>query len=571
MNAWCRLRIGVLLVLGPIAVTISGQGPSRGTQPSALPVQFTVRTQEAGLDFVHMNGASPFKHLEETMGAGGALLDVDNDGWLDIFLVDSGSIADPRQGARARHRLYRNRGDGTFEDISARAGLTRRGYGMGACAADYDNDGAMDIYVTGAGQNTLYRGNGRGVFTDVTDKARVGSARFATSCTFVDLDRDGNLDLFITNYVDTSRDVFCGDLMGRGRAYCHPLNYRPETDVLFRNNGDGTFTDVSRAWGVVDHQGNGLGVVATDYDQDGWPDLFVANDGVPNFLYHNMKGARFEETALLAGVSVAVDGRPRSGMGTDAGDVDGDGLIDLFVTNFEFQSHTLFKNLGRGLFVDTTLESGLRQATRPFVGFGTNFADVDNDGDLDLAIVNGHVLDVPDASYPKAVYAQRKLLLRNDGRGRFEDVSKRAGPGFLMERVGRALLAGDLDNDGDIDFVVTNNGQGVDLLRNDGGNAGRGVMVDLVGRSSNREGIGARIELTVGKTRQVREVRAGSGYLGSNDRRAHFGVGDAATIDRLTVTWPSGGVDVVERVATNQLLTIVEGRGLQQQLPFRVK
>ena len=503
------------------------------------------------------------------MGAGGALLDVDNDGWLDIFLVDSGSIADPRQATRARHRLYRNRGDGTFDDISARAGLARRGYGMGACAADYDNDGAVDIYVTGAGHNALYRGNGHGVFTDVTDKARVGSTRFAASCTFVDLDRDGDVDLFVANYVDTSRDVFCGDLLGKGRAYCHPLNYPPETGVVYRNNGDGTFTDVSRAWGVLEHPGNGLGVVATDYDQEVWPDLFVANDGVPNFLYHNLKGTRFEETALLAGVSVASDGRPRSGMGTDAGDVDGDGLIDLFVTNFEFQSHSLFTNLGRGLFVDTTLESGLRQVTRPFVGFGTNFADIDNDGDLDLAIVNGHVLDVPDAAYPKAVYAQRKLLLRNNGRGRFEDISRRSGPGFLLEKVGRALLAGDLDNDGDIDFVVTNNGQGVDLLWNDGGNAGEAVIVDLVGKASNRDGIGARIELTVGKTRQVREVRAGSGYLGQNDRRAHFGVGDAATVDRLVVSWPSGGTDVVERVPTNRLLTIVEGQGLRRQQPFQ--
>ena len=560
MTAGCRVRIGVLLALAPVAVA---------TQPSALPVQFHLRTQEAGLDFVHTNGASPAKHLPETMGAGGALVDVDNDGWLDVFLVDSGSIADPRQATRARHRLYRNRGDGTFEDISGRAGLARRGYGMGACAADYDNDGAVDIYVTGSGSNALYRGNGHGVFTDVTERAHVGLARFGASCAFVDLDRDGDVDLFVANYVDITRDVFCGDLMGKGRAYCHPLNYKPETAVLYRNNGDGTFTDVSRAWGLLDHQGNGLGVVVTDYDQDGWPDLFVANDGVPNFLYHNVKGTRFEEAALLAGVSVASDGRPRSGMGTDAGDIDGDGLVDLFVTNFEFQSHTLFKNLGRGLFVDATLEGGLRQVTRPFVGFGTAFADYDNDGDLDLAIVNGHVLDVPDAAYPKAVYAQRNLLLRNDGRGHFEDVSRRSGPGFLLEKVSRAVLAGDLDNDGDLDFVVTNNGQSVDLLWNDGGNAGRAVMVDLVGKASNRDGIGARIELTVGKTRQVREIRAGSGYLGQNDRRVHFGVGDAATIDRLVVSWPAGGTDVVERVPTNQLLTIVEGQGLRDIGAFR--
>jgi hypothetical protein len=338
--------------------------------------------------------------------------------------------------------------------------------------------------------------------------------------------------------------------------------------VLYRNNGNGSFTDISRQAGVLIGQGNGLGVVVTDYDGDRWPDVFVANDAVPNFLYHNTGRGRFDEVGLLAGVSVASDGRPRSGMGTDSGDYDGDGLLDLLVTNFEFQAHTLFKNLGGGLFVDATFESGIRQATLPFVGFGVNFLDYDNDGDLDLAIANGHVLDVPDAAYPKAVYAQRNLLLRNNGRGRFEDVGRGSGAGFLLEKVSRALLSGDIDNDGDLDLLVTNNGGSVDLLRNDGGNAGHAVLVKLVGTTSNRDGIGARIELSVGKTRQIREVRAGSGYLGQNDLRAHFGLGAAVTIDRIEVFWPSGTTDVVEHVPANRLLTIVEGAGLRQQRPL---
>jgi hypothetical protein len=557
------VRAGSAAVVALVAaVTLAA-----GQRPDST-VRFVEVSSEAGLTFRHTNGASPEKHLAETMGAGGVLFDVDDDGWLDVFLVDSGAIADGID-ASPRHRLFRNRGDGTFVDVTAASGLRGTGYGMGACAADYDNDGAVDLYVTNAGANTLYRGDGAGAFTDVTSTARVGSTAFGASCVFVDIDRDGDVDLYVTNYVDTdaAHHVFCGDVTGRMRAYCHPLNFTPQTDTLYRNDGGGVFTDVTGAAGVLEGAGNGLGAVATDYDADAWPDLFVANDSVPDFLYRNAGDGRLEEVGLLAGVSVASDGRPRAGMGTDAGDYDGDGLLDLFVTNFELQTHTLFQNLGDGLFVDATFEAGLRRATRPFVGFGTDFLDVDNDGDLDLAIANGHVLDVPDAAYPNAVYAQRNLLLRNDG-GTFADVTPAAGAGFALVKVSRALLSGDLDNDGDLDLLVTNNGQTADLLRNDGEHAGRAVLVRLVGTVSNRDAIGARLELTAGGRRQVREVRAGSGYLGQSDVRVHFGLGDAAAVERLEVRWPAGGSDVLLDVPVDHVLTVVEGEGLVQRQPL---
>jgi len=563
-----RARVEGLAAAALVAAVtlVAGQGAS------GRAVRFVDVAAEVGLVFHHTNGASAEKHLAETMGAGGVLFDVDDDGWLDAFLVDSGSIAGEVPVA-PRHRLFRNRGDGTFADITAASGLVGEAYGMGACAADYDNDGAIDLYVTSAGPNTLYRGDGTGAFTDVTRAAGVGSPAFGASCLFIDIDRDGDVDLYVTNYVDTDarHHVFCGDVTGRQRAYCHPLNYEPQTDTLYRNEGDGTFTDVTRSSGVLLDEGNGLGVVATDYDADDWPDLFVANDAVPDFLYRNDGNGGLEEVGLLAGVSVASDGRARSGMGTDAGDYDGDGLLDLFVTNFELQTHTLFQNLGDGLFVDVTFESGLRQATQPFVGFGTDFLDIDDDGDLDLAIANGHVLDVPDAAYPNAVYAQRNLLLRNDGRGRFEDITRDAGPGFALVKVSRGLLSGDIDNDGDLDLLVTNNGQTVDLLRNEEGNPGRALLVRLVGTGSNRSAVGARLELTAGGRRQLREVRAGSGYLGQSDLRVHFGLGDVETVERLEVRWPSGGTDTIEGLPAGHVVTVREGKGLVEQQPFATR
>jgi hypothetical protein len=554
--------------LGVVAVlTAAAAAQSRpvAPAPAAVPV-FTEVAQASGLVFQHLNGASPAKRIVETMSGGGLLFDFDGDGWLDALLVDSGSMVDPAVAARARHRLFRNRGDGTFEDVSARAALASRGYGMGACAADYDNDGRTDLYLTRRGPNALYHNDGDGLFTDRTQTAGVGADGLSTSCAFVDVEPDGDLDLFVATYVDTSGEVkACGN--GRVRAYCRPDVFQGLPELLYLNNGDGTFTDATQRAGVAGPGGKGLGVVAGDIDDDGRPDLFVANDLTPNFLYRNQGGGTFKETALLSGVAVAADGRVRAGMGADLADYDGDGRLDLVVTNFEFEAHGLFRNLGGGLFADAGYESGVAVATLPFLGFGAVFLDADNDADLDLAIANGHVLDNPEAFRASARHGQRNLLLINDGKGRFRDAGSAAGAGFALEKVSRALASGDVDNDGDLDLLIVNNGQTADLLRNQASGTAS-LEVRLVGVTSNRDGVGARVRATSGGRVQVREVKAGSSYLSQSDLRVHFGLGRATQVERLDVQWPGGRVEAIGVVPAGQIVTITEGRGITFRRPY---
>ena len=564
-----------------IAVAIAIVSIRVGVSQTPANVQFVNASAQSGITFQHVNGASPDRHLYEIMSGGGLFFDYDNDGWLDVFLVDGGSLTNAAIDKTSQHRLYRNRGNGTFQDVSASSGITHAGYGMGACAADVNNDGWIDLYVTSVGINALYQNNGGkpaspkpgegGAFTDVTKAAGVaGAPMFSASCAFADVDRDGDVDLFVVNYVDARVDnnTFCGDVGRKYRIYCHPLTFAALRNTLYRNNGSGVFTDVSKESGILDHRGNGLGVVFGDYDDDGWVDAFVANDSTPNFLFHNEAGRRFSETALLAGVSVASDGMPRAGMGTDFGDYDGDGDLDLFVSNHELEAHTLFRNLGKGLFEDATFPSGVGPATLPYVGFGAVFVDYDNDADLDLGIVNGHVMNSPGHVRPGATEAQRKLLLRNGGGGRLTDVGRQSGPGFASEKVGRTLVAGDIDNDGDLDLLVTNNGGNAELLRNEGGTGNNAVLIQLVGTKSNRSAVGARVRLTTGGMTQVREVKAGSSYLGQNDLRVHVGLGKSAKIDRLEVRWPNGQNEVIEGAAVNQILTVTEGKGITARMPL---
>jgi enediyne biosynthesis protein E4 len=562
--------------------------PARQQPPSATSADVVFRdiAAAAGVRMTHVNGASPDKYFAEIMGSGGLFFDFDEDGWIDIFLVDGGSIASPAVAATARHRLYRNRGNRTFEDVTAQSGIRHHEYGMGACAGDYDNDGLVDLYVTNYGPNVLYRNLGHGRFSEVPRAGGAGTTLWSTSCAFTDVDRDGFLDLFVTNYVkaEKTNNKFCGRTTApRLRGYCHPLAYDPLPSVLYHNTGKGTFEDVSAKAGIGAYRGNGLGVAVTDVNEDGWPDVFVANDGKPNFLFRNKGTGAFEEVGLLAGVSLAADSRPRAGMGTAFGDYDGDGRLDLVVTNHEFEMHSLFRSLGDGVFTDVTLESGLGTVTLPYVGFGVAFLDFDNDGRRDLAIVNGNVVDNIAEFRKGAKHAQPSLLLRNTGE-RFRSVGGQAGPAFAAETVSRALAKGDIDNDGDLDLLITSNGGAVQLLLNEGGHRNNALLVRAIGgstsltastkspstslRAGNRDGIGARVRLTAGGRTFVDQVTSGSSYLAQHDMRVHFGLGAATTVDQLEITWPDGRVDVMKNLPVNHVITVREGQGETRRAPF---
>lgn len=565
----CLALAGVAVAALALAIPIAGSAADQRSTPTSMPLRaFRDVAAAAGLNFTHVSGASERKFLPEILGSGGLFLDFDDDGWVDIFLVDGGSIADPAAARRARHRLFRNRRNGTFEDVTSSSGIQHRDYGMGTCAGDYDNDGLIDLYITNVGPDLLYRNAGKGRFMQVPNAGGADTGMWSTSCAFLDFDRDGDLDLFVTNYVDPTQDKnrFCGNAGPPPIPdYCHPLVYAPLKSVLYRNTGN-TFQDISEQSGVGRFRGNGLGVAVTDVDDDGWPDVFVANDAMPNFLFHNNGNGTFTERASLAGVAVTAGGNAKAGMGTAFADFSGNGRPGLIVTNHETEMHSLFVNVDGRLFSDITVRSGVGSATRPYVGFGVVFFDYDNDTDLDIAIANGHVLANVARLRAGASYAQRNLLLRNNGE-RFQDMKDQAGPGFLPELVSRGLAAGDIDNDGDLDLLVTNNNASPNLLLNEGGN-GNAVIVRALGTTSNRSAIGTRLVLTTGPRRQIRDVQSGSSYLAQNDLRAHFGLGQATQSERLEIRWPGGMTEVVENLPANHIVTIREGKGIVSRVPF---
>jgi len=552
-----------------VLMLLSASVVSGFLSPQDLPVQFSDVAERIGITFKHENGASPDKLLPETMSGGVVIFDYNNDGLPDLFFVNGGSFVDKKVAANAHHHLYRNTGDGKFADVTEFSGIATFGFGMGGCAADYDNDGWPDLYVTAVGGNKLYHNTQNNSFADVTDSAGVGAGLWSASCAFGDIDNDGNVDLYVTRYVDFAPDKtkVC-TLFQDFRSYCHPSVYKSVPDILYRNNGDGTFTDVTKESGVY-KAGNGLGVVFGDYDDDGWIDIYVANDATPNFLFHNKGKGVFEEVGLWSGTAVGVDGKPLAGMGTDMGDMNGDGLIDIFVTNLAGQTHSLYKNLGKALFTNVTFSSGVAEATLPYAGWGTAFFDYDNDGDLDLAVANGDVLDNANLIRDNVSYAQLNLLFRNDGTGKFVSVGPTSGPGFALKKASRALAVGDLDNDGDLDIVVSNVGATADVLQNEGGNRGNSILVRTVGTRGNRDGIGARLKLSVGGKTLVRDVRAGSSYLAQNDLRVHFGLGKAQKADRMEIHWPGGPVEVIENIEANQILTVRQGEGVVGSVRFK--
>jgi len=556
-----------LAVLGFLLAPVVGLLPAQPSTPPA-PVRFADVTQALGIDFQHVASATSQKYLPEAMGSGVAVFDFDGDGRLDIFFVNGARIDDPmppgavpvKDGPRCWNRLYRQKEDGRFEDVTVRAGLAGVGYGTGVAVGDYDNDGDEDLYVTGLGGNHLYRNDGDGHFTDVTEAAGVAGSGWSTSAAFVDVDHDGRLDLFVCRYLDWSFEgnPYCGEHSPGIRGYCHPDRFRGAPSLLYHNEGGGRFKDVSVQAGVANPEGKSLGVALADFDGDGFTDLFVANDSVRQFLYRNRGDGTFQEVALGAGAALDEDGRTYAGMGVDVADYDNDGRPDVVITNLSNERYALYRNAGDGTFSYETFASGLGAMTQLYSGWGVRFLDYDNDGWKDLVLAQGHVMDTIELTSPHLRYRQPPLLARNEG-GRFRDVSASAGDVFREPWAARGLAIGDLDGDGDLDVVVTTVGGRAYVLRNEGGNRGHWLLLRLVGTRSNRDGIGAEVRLVTasGALRQATATTSGS-YLSASDRRLHFGLGAESKARSIEVRWPSGIVQRVTDVPADQVLTLTE-------------
>jgi enediyne biosynthesis protein E4 len=537
--------------------------PVLSAQSRRSGVHFVDVTERAGLTFRHNTGAYGGKLLPETLGSGCAFLDYDADGWQDILLVN-GMDWPGHKRTRSTLQLYRNNRNGTFSDVTKVAGLDVEMYGMGVAIGDFNNDGFPDLLVTSVGQNRLFRNTGKGSFVDITRSSGLdGRQAFSTSALWVDVDRDGFLDLFVCNYVRWSpeNDVFCS-LDGKEKSYCTPEAYRGETCWLFRNNGNGTFTDITATSGVFDTSSKSLGVAMIDDDADGWPDIFIANDTQPNKLYRNQKNGTFKEGAVEAGLALSRDGKARAGMGVDAADLDGSGRAALAVTNFDNEMIGLYRPLGRGLYEDAAMAAGIGTASRSTLGFGCVFADIDLDGAADLVVANGHIDETVRNIRGNVGYAQAPQLFLNQGDGTFRDAAAEVGGEFARPIVGRGLAYGDFDRDGDVDLLLTTNNGPVRLFRNDHVTGNRSVRFRLVGTKSNRDAIGATVRIFHGGTSQSRLVRSGSSYLSQSELPVTFGVGTRDRVDRVVIVWPSGRNEEFKDVVSGKAYDIVEGKGI---------
>jgi hypothetical protein len=532
-------------------------------------IQFVDITKPAGITFEHIS--SPEKrYIVESMSGGVALLDYDNDGFLDIYFINSLTVDLVKTNGKTRSALYHNNGNGTFTDVTDKAGVGDVGWGMGVAVGDFNNDGFDDIYVTCVGPNHLFKNNGNGTFSDVTKGAAVSDPRWSTGASFVDYDNDGKLDLMVANYV--AFDFKNLPEFGKGRlcqykgvpVQCGPRGLPGDGDTLYHNEGNGTFTDVTKKAGVADANGYyGMGVICSDFDENGLVDIFVANDSTPNYFYKNNGNGTFEEIGFLSGTAVNENGSEQGSMGVTVADYDHDGHLDLFVTNFDDDYNTLYHNDGKLSFTDSSYAAKVAAVSLPYVGWGTKFFDYDNDGWVDLFVANGHV-------YPQIPsYKQRNFVHRNNRDGTFTEIAEQLGAPFSEKRAGRGVAFGDLDNDGDVDLVINNLDGPPTVLRNDGGNLNNSVLIKLVGVKSNRAGIGAMVKVVSGDLAQKDEVRSGDSYISQSDQRLHFGLEKRTKIDLIEVRWPSGIVDKLNGAKVNSIITIKEGAGIVEQKAFK--
>ncbi len=565
-----RIRLGAAIFL--IALT----GSSISEQPNAQqPTKahdtassghFTDIRKQAGITFVQDSTESDQKYYLETMGTGVGWIDYDQDGLMDLYFVQSGATDAYTPAHPLRSALYHNNGDGTFTDVTAKAGVGGEGhYGQGVAVGDYNNDGFPDLYVTGYGRAILYHNNGDGTFTDVTSKAGVGDdGNWSTSAGWFDFDKDGWLDLVVTNYLDWSPkdNPWCGERKPGYRSYCAPGNYKGLRTKLYHNNHDGTFTDVSDKSGVGLPESKGMGLVLADFDMDGWPDIAIANDTWPNFLFQNNHDGKFADVSLISGLAASEDGKYEAGMGIDAADMDGDGLLDVYITHLDFELNRLYHNNGDGTFTDVTYSSGIGNSAMMMSGVAAKFIDYDNDGWPDIVQANGAMLDNVNLYHSLVSYKEPLLMFHNLGKGRFEKVSDTLGPDFVRPVAGRGLATADFLNDGQVGVAVVCRGESPELLRNDGGNGNHWVEVLLIGTKSNRDGIGSVLKLTAGGSVHVDQAKGGTSYMSASDPRIHFGLGKNSKIESLVITWPSGQVDKLTNVPVDSIIAVKEGVGI---------
>jgi len=535
-------------------------------QSPPLPL-FEDITPKSGIRFKHEASRTSQKYLPESMSGGVAMFDYDNDGWLDMFFVNGARIEDPmprgaapdKSDPRFWNRLYHNNRDGTFTDVTETAGLQGRLYGMGVATGDYDNDGNVDLLVTNLGGNTLYHNNGDGSFTDVTPKAGVGGSGWCTGACFVDYDRDGRLDLIVTRYVewDFSSNVFCGERKPGYRAYCHPDQFNAISYLVFHNNGDGTFTDVSKKSGIAGSPGKGLGIAINDFDGDGWPDIFVANDSVAEQLFRNHHDGTFSEVALMSGLAYDQNGHVFAGMGADFGDYENTGWPSVFVNALANQKYKVFRNV-KGNFEEVTDSIGIGASTMSHSGWGAKWIDFDNDGRLDLFVAQGHVMDNIELTEPRLRYRESPLLLKNEP-NRFRDVSEQGGSAFRVPLAARGAAFGDLDNDGRIDVAINCNDGPAMILRNQDNSGNHWLTLNLVGSASNRDGLGAKVRLVSDNgAQQTAFVTTAGSYISASDKRVHFGLGPQKKVHLIEIAWPSGTAQKLESIAADQIITVRE-------------